>query len=214
MIMTSYPSDVEPEKNFPISDELKRRNEFSKREVGLNHPDNSSFIRLNDDGDIEIFAAPGVGIVISGANRSISLFADKVRFFCSENGLRWNNFNFNYSAIDYSQPTLVQIDHKSIHNAQNDAYHYLAKLKNIEESEKQKTITIESDYGFASKEPEITQSYSSLIPTEGLSEDQILLVQNILAEHTPDYIEYMVGLIKEGYTFAQAKSKADEIKNV
>jgi hypothetical protein len=90
----------------------------------------------------------------------------------------------------------------------------LAKLKNIEESEKQKTITIESDYGFASKEPEITQSYSSLIPTEGLSEDQILLVQNILAEHTPDYIEYMVGLIKEGYTFAQAKSKADEIKNV
>jgi hypothetical protein len=24
----------------------------------------------------------------------------------------------------------------------------------------------------------------------------------------------MVGLIKEGYTFAQAKSKADEIKNV
>jgi hypothetical protein len=211
---TSYPGDIEPEKNFPISDELKRRNEFSKREVGLNHPDNSSFIRLNDDGDIEIFAAPGVGMVISGASKSISLFADKIKFFCSENGLRWNNFNFNYSAIDYSQPTLVQIDHKSIHSAQNNAHHYLAKLKNLEESEKQKTITIESDYGFATKEPQINQNYSSQISTEGLSEDQILLVQNILTEHTPEYIEYMVNLIKEGYTFAQAKDKADEIKNV
>lgn len=212
--MISYPSDIEPDKNIPVSDELKRRSEFSKREVGLNHPDNSSFFKLNDDGDIEIFATPGVGIIISGGSRSISLFADKIRFFCSENGLRWNNFNFNYSAIDYSQPTLVQIDYKLIHNAQNSAYHYLAKLKNIEESEKQKSITIESDYGYASKEPEITQNYNSGISTEGLSEDQILLIKNILTEHTPDYLEYMVGLIKEGYTFAQARNKADEIKNV
>jgi len=211
---TSYPGDIEPEKNFPVSDELKRRNEFSKREVGLNHPDNSSFIRLNDDGDIEIFAAPGVGMIISGASKTISLFADKIRFFCSENGLRWNNFNFNYSAIDYSQPTLVQIDHKSIHNAQNDAHHYLGKIKDIEESEKEKIVTIESDYGFVSKEPQINQSYSSQISTEGLSEDQILLVQNILTEHTPEYIDYMVSLIKDGHTFAQAKDKADEIKNV
>ena len=210
----SYPGDIEPEKNFPISDELKRRNEFSKREVGLNHPDNSSFLRLNDDGDIEIFAAPGVGIVISGASKSVSIFADKIRFFCSENGLRWNNFNFNYSAIDYSQPTLVEIDHRSIHSAQNDAHHYLAKLKDIEESEKQKSITIEGDYGFVTKEPQTTQNYTSQISTEGLSEDQILLVQNILTEHTAEYIEYMVNLIKEGYTFAQAKDKADEVKNV
>ncbi len=211
---TSYPGDIEPEKNFPISDELKRRNEFSKREVGLNHPDNSSFLRLNDDGDIEIFAAPGVGIVISGASKSVSIFADKIRFFCSETGLRWNNFNFNYSAIDYSQPTLVEIDHRSIHSAQNDAHHYLAKLKDIEESEKQKSITIEGDYGFVTKEPQTTQNYTSQISTEGLSEDQILLVQNILTEHTAEYIEYMVNLIKEGYTFAQAKDKADEVKNV
>ena len=153
-------------------------------------------------------------MIISGASKTISLFADKIRFFCSENGLRWNNFNFNYSAIDYSQPTLVQIDHKSIHNAQNDAHHYLGKIKDIEESEKEKIVTIQSDYGFVSKEPQINQNYSSQISTEGLSEDQILLVQNILTEHTPEYIDYMVSLIKDGHTFAQAKDKADEIKNV
>ncbi len=109
---------------------------------------------------------------------------------------------------------MVQIDHKSIHNAQNDAHHYLGKIKDIEESEKEKIVTIQSDYGFVSKEPQINQNYSSQISTEGLSEDQILLVQNILTEHTPEYIDYMVSLIKDGHTFAQAKDKADEIKNV
>jgi hypothetical protein len=37
---------------------FKKRNEFSRREVGLNHPDNNSFIKLSDSGDIEIMAAP------------------------------------------------------------------------------------------------------------------------------------------------------------
>jgi len=209
-----YAESIEPEKNFSVAGELKRRNEFSRREVGFNHPDNNSFLRLNDDGDIEIFAAPGVGIVISGTGRSISLFADKIRMFCSETGLRWNNFNFNYSAIDYSQPTLVRVDPKSIHTAQNDAQHYLAKLKTLEESEEQKAVTIKGDYQFEPQRPDTSQTYNSLIPTEGLSEQEVMLVQNIMSEHSREYIEYLVELIKQGSTFAQAKSKADEIKNV
>ena len=209
-----YTESVEPEKNFSVSGELKRRNEFSRREVGFNHPDNNSFLRLNDDGDIEIFAAPGVGIVISGSGRSISLFADKIRMFCSETGLRWNNFNFNYSAVDYSQPTLVRIDPRSIHTAQNDALHYLAKLNNLEESEEQKAVTITGDYQFAPQGPDTNQAYNSLIPTDGLTEQEVMLVQNILTEHSKEYIEYLIELIKQGYTFAQARSKADEIKNV
>lgn len=202
------------QKDFSIADELKRRNQFSRREVGLNHPDNESFIRLNDDGDIEIFAAPGVGMVISATSKTISLFANKIRFFCSEDGLRWNNFNFNYSAIDYSQPTLVQINTKSIHTAQNDAQHYLAKLKTLEESEDQKAVTIRGDYGFVPEEPNTDQNYNSLISLNGLNEQEIMLVQNILPEHSRGYIEYLVDLIKSGNTFAQAKAKADEIKDV
>lgn len=200
--------------DFSISDELNRRTEFSRREVGFNHPDNNSFLRLNDDGDIEIFATPGIGMVISASGRSISLFADKIKFFCSENGLRWNNFNFNYSATDYSQPTLVKVDTKTINSAQNGAEHYLAKLKNLEEKDSQLPITIKGDYGFSSDELNNDQKYDSLIPTEGLSEQEIMLVQNILKEHSREYIEYLVALIKNGYTFAQAKSKADEVKNV
>ena len=57
--------------------EMDIRKTFSQREVGFNHPDNSSFIRLTDAGDIEIFATPGVGIVINGTTKTISFFADK-----------------------------------------------------------------------------------------------------------------------------------------
>jgi len=210
----SYKDNIPSVKEFSVSDELQRRTEFSRREVGLNHPDNNSYIRLNDDGDIEIFATPGVGMVISASGRSISLFADKIKFFSSENGLRWNNFNFNYSATDYSQPTLVKINKELINSGQNNAKHYLNKLKNIEEKEQQKPITIDSDYGFVSGELNTDQNYSSLIPTDGLSNLEIMLVQNILKEHSREYIEYLVELIKQGSTFAQAKLKADEIKNV
>jgi hypothetical protein len=49
----------------PLNRVLKSRKEFSDREVGLTHPDMSSFIRLNDNGDIEIFAAPGIVMGLS-----------------------------------------------------------------------------------------------------------------------------------------------------
>ena len=200
--------------DFSVPDELSRRTEFSRREVGLNHPDNNSFIRLNDEGDIEIFATAGVGIVISASVRSISLFADKIRMFCSETGLRWNNFNFNYSAYDYSQPTLVKVDSKTINSAQNGAEDYLAKLRTLEEKDSQMPININGDYGFRSEELNNDQKYDSLISTEGLSEKNKMMVYNILKEHSSEYVQYLVALLKEGYEFSQAKAKADEIKNV
>lgn len=41
---------------FDESEELNKRNKFSRREVGLTHPDTSAFVRLNDRGEVEIFA--------------------------------------------------------------------------------------------------------------------------------------------------------------
>lgn len=204
----------QPNANFPVGAELSRRNQFSQREVGLNHPDTNSFLRLNDEGDVEIFAAPGVGIVISASSRTISFFAEKVRFFCAEDGLRWNEFNFNYSASDYSQPTLVKVDPKTIHMAQNSAYHYLAKLKDIDQKEAQKPITINEEYGFSQQQPETGQKYTSAFSMEDLNPDQIVFLDNILKDHSTEYIEYVVGLMKDGYSNQQAKEKADKDKNV
>ena len=95
-------------------DEIGKRKAFSTREVGLTHPDNSSFIRLTDAGDIEIFAAPGVGLVISGSTRMISIFADTIRFHSKEDGLKWNSMDFNYVADNFSEPTFIKSNNESI----------------------------------------------------------------------------------------------------
>ena len=210
MSSQQYESSIQPSDRFHVEAELNRRNEFSQREVGLNHPDTPAFIKLNDDGDIEIFAAPGIGIVISAVGNSISLFADNVRMFTKDDGLRWNNYNFNHSAIDYSQPTLVKIDYKSIHSPQNHAEYYLSKLDEILEKDRLKTLTIQGEKGFASQQVKSETNYSSEISLDGLTLDQVILVENILKEYSKDHIIKVINLLKKGYSFSQAQEKVKE----
>lgn len=213
MSSSVYDSGSQRDNSFKPENEISRRNEFSKREVGFNHPDTPSFLRLTDDGDIEIFAAPGVGIVISATGRSISLFADNIRLFSKDDSLRWNNHYFNYSAIDYSEPTLVKIDYQSIHSAQNNAQYYLKKLKEMEDLESNKTITITGEYGFSSQKPPVNSSGSSLISTEGLNLEQLSFVESIAKEYPEDYLRTIIEYLKQDYTISQAKEKANEKHN-
>jgi hypothetical protein len=90
----------------------------------------------------------------------------------------------------------------------------LAKLRTLEEKDSQTPITINGDYGFRPEELNNDQKYDSLISTEGLSEKNKMMVHNILKEHSSEYLQYLLALLKEGYEFSQAKAKADEIKNV
>lgn len=206
----------QPNNSFKPENEIGRRNEFSKREVGLNHPDTNSFLRLTDEGDIEIFAAPGIGIIISAVGRSISLFADNIRIFSKEDGLKWNNYHFNFSATDYSEPTLLKIDYQSIHSPQNNAEHYLARLTEISQKQSSKPITISGDFGFSAQNPQQNSGQKSLfgLPTDGLSEDQITFVDSILKEYSQEYATTIINLLKAGYTFSQAQEKANEKHNV
>jgi hypothetical protein len=206
----------QPNNNFKPENEIGRRNEFSKREVGLNHPDTNSFIRLTDEGDIEIFAAPGIGIVISSIGRSISLFADNIRMFTKEDGLKWNSYHFNHSAIDYSEPTLLKIDYQSIHSPQNNAEHYLARLNEISQKESVKPITINGDYGFGNQSSQSSAGQKSpfSLPTNGLTEEQIIFVDSILKEYSQEYALTIIELLKSGHTFSQAQEKANEKHNV
>ncbi len=208
-----YNSSIQPNNNFRPENEIGRRNEFSKREVGFNHPDTPSFLRLNDEGDIEIFAAPGIGMVISAVGRSISLFADNIRIFSKDDGFRWNNHYFNYSAIDYSEPTLVKIDYESIHSAQNNAEVYLRKLKEMEETQLNKSITISGEYGFGTQNTPVASNSSSYISTEGLSLEQVAFVESVAKEYPEEYLKTVIDYLKQNYTISQAKEKANEKHN-
>ena len=129
-------------------DELSRRKNFSQREVGLTHPDNPSFVRLTDSGDIEIFSAPGVGIVINGSTKTISLFADNIKFFTKEDGLKWNSMEFNHSATLFSEPALVSANDKSYNPAFLNMNHYIKNLDLIDKEDSQQAVTINGTYAY------------------------------------------------------------------
>jgi hypothetical protein len=194
--------------NFPVEAEVQKRREFSDREVGLTHPDLSSFIRLNDQGDIEIFAAPGVGIVISSRSKSISLFGDEIRLHCKEDGLRWNNYNFNYSSSDFSEPTLVKMNYKNIHSAQNGISYYLDRMNELEDQEKQKTITISGEYGFNEEQVIPQQVYSSENDLSDLTFEQVGLLEAYSSTYSKEHIDLMIKYIREGLSFDQSHQRA------
>ena len=78
---------------------------FSTREVGLVHPDTRAFIRLRNNGDIEISCGSSISILMSPRSRSITIVGDAVKLNASN--LRWNRVIFNDQATTYQEPLFV-----------------------------------------------------------------------------------------------------------
>lgn len=108
------------------SETVHRQGRFSPREVGLTHPDVPSFIRLCDNGDIELIAGEGLGIILSPRSGSITLVADRIKFLTrGENGLRWNKVAFNDRAVAFNEPTFLTVDDLNTPSLYRDVDYYL-----------------------------------------------------------------------------------------
>jgi hypothetical protein len=208
----SFYSDNRTNNDFQLSSEMRRRHEFSESEVGLTHPDLSSFIRLNDEGDIEVFAEPGVGFIINGASRTITFFADTIKFNCKDDGLKWNNYTFNSSSTTYIEPTLVKTNVDRVHPAVYNISHYLDAVKKIEEQESYQPVTIEGDFSFGQIEDKI--SYNTALSNVGnnstLSEEEVNLINNYSLSNTANRVDRLLELINSGATFFQAQQRVTE----
>jgi len=175
---------------------LNNRNKFSRREVGLNHPDVFSFIKLADNGDIEIMAAPGVGIIISAVTRSVSILADTLKIYTTEDdGIRWNNYSFNYAASDFTEPVLVPLQDYQKSPAYYGSEQNIndIKLLNNTTITDQNPVTINADYNFTG--PSIAQEITleitndesnNLISKEDLAMRQTLMGDTDSREVTAD----------------------------
>lgn len=87
---------------------LSQQSKFSGRDVGITHPDNSSFIRIASNGNIFIMSQDNLGIIINSAQQSITLVGDTVKFLTNDDeGLLWNKLAFNSKASKYSEPTFI-----------------------------------------------------------------------------------------------------------
>jgi len=188
--------------------EFKKRKEFSTREVGVTHPDNNAFMRVTDSGEIELFAAPGVGIVINPSTRSVSIFADSIKFFSKEDdGLRWNGMSFNPSADVYNEPAFVKTSDFSNNPAYFRSNYYLNNLDQLDQLDSVNPVTIIGDYGLdrnaipGTYEPEVVSSISS--------EQESLLRE--YAKTNPDYnVSKIRELLELGYSFSEALKKVEE----
>lgn len=193
---------------IPLNRELKSRKEFSDREVGLTHPDISSFIRLNDNGDIEIFAAPGVGMIISSSSRSISFFGNFVKFFTKDDGLRWNTYKFNISSYDYSQPTLVKINRKEMNSAQEGVYHYLNLVDKLDQEENNNPVTITGNYTLGEVNQIEYQELQSDEDYSDLSYEDVALLEVYATDYSRDHLDLIIKFLREGLNFSQAHQRA------
>ena len=89
---------------------IAQQDTFSNTEVGVTHPSQPSFMRLLDNGDIEIMAKDGVGIIMSAASQTITLIGHAVRFLTTDdNGLVWNRTAFNEHATSFNEPALLNL---------------------------------------------------------------------------------------------------------
>lgn len=201
--------------NFNESEELRKRTTFSRREVGLTHPDTSAFVRLNDRGEVEIFAGEELGIVISPSTRSISIFADVVKIVTKEDyGLRWNNMSFNYSGDEFSEPSLVKTSQKEINSGFNYSNYYLESLDDFELFDKEtNVVTISGEYGF-SKNRDDLDSRSAAVISGKISEEDYALLKEYGLTNSQEKVDYIKKLLESGFTFSQAREKTMRDKGV
>lgn len=198
---------------FDEAYEINRRKKFSNREVGLNHPDNSSFVRVADSGEIEIFGCPGVGIVINPNTRSVSIFADSIKFYSREDdGLRWNSMSFNPASDMYNEPALVKTGQFANNPAYYNTIRYLTDLENLEDSQPNIPVTIEGRYGLGASQDAVQNSIGQ--PGDKvISENVQKLIDSFAKTNSDRDVEKLISYLKSGYSFSQAVDKINNKDN-
>lgn len=86
-------------------------NLYKLREVGVTHPDTMSYIKISNNGDIELVYGEGCAIIVSSTQNRITIVCDEMKIFTNEeDGIVWNGLSFNPASISYHQPALRQTD--------------------------------------------------------------------------------------------------------
>ncbi len=81
---------------------------FDLHDVGLTHPDNNSFVKIDGSGRIYLMAGPNMGIVLDPVSQTVSLIGDTIKVVSKEDeGFKWNNVSFNPRAVSYAEPTFT-----------------------------------------------------------------------------------------------------------
>lgn len=90
---------------FSYEEQFKKRRKIQEDEIGIKHPKNNSYIKIKDDGTIEIFAGDSGGIRINNDSK-MQLFGDVQVIGNGFQGITPpNQASFNGKALDYDYPS-------------------------------------------------------------------------------------------------------------
>lgn len=107
---------------------IEAQDAFGDNEVGITHPFEGAYIRLNDAGDVEIVAGDGLAIVLHKASNSIVFVADNIKILTKDgDAIRWNNTMLNSRATDFTQPALLPLQVKEISSIYDGTAAFLAE---------------------------------------------------------------------------------------
>ena len=85
-----------------------KRMKYQDEEIGVRHPDNKSYMKINTKGDIDLFVDETLGIKLDKSSQGMRIFANNtsiiaqdINFYTTPNGLTWNGYYLNPSLYTY-----------------------------------------------------------------------------------------------------------------
>jgi hypothetical protein len=87
--------------------DLEVEQRFSTTELGFRHPFTGSYIRVGDDGSIQITVGDSGRTGITLDENGITIFGDKITILSGPNGFSWNGKDFNPCSDRVDEPTLI-----------------------------------------------------------------------------------------------------------
>jgi hypothetical protein len=110
---------------------------YRPNEVGVTHPTMPAFIRLKDNGDVEIVACEGCSIILHPAKRSITFVADSIKFLTKGGmqGMTWNGMAFNENANTFNEPTLVPVQDDDAYSPYKGVEQFIYQAGNTDQDD-------------------------------------------------------------------------------
>lgn len=100
-------------RRFDISDEQDKQYEYGSSEVGVKHPNNTSHMKIFDNGNVEIFAGDMAGVAINSKYNTVNTYGfgfnvqtQYTNLNTNPYGLRWNGYIVN--------PTLYMLSKRNM----------------------------------------------------------------------------------------------------
>lgn len=83
---------------------------IKQKEVALKHTDTGAVVKLTDDGFIDVFAGPQLGVRIDPATNSINLFGDTVNVIANNFNVKTKPYGFNWNGRVFNPALYMQED--------------------------------------------------------------------------------------------------------